>query len=147
MIEINRSALVPFSTRIMFDLVYDVASYPEFLPWCGAASVLKSSAGHQVARVNIRKGPVNTHFTTRNTLKDAESIKLQLVEGPFRQLEGEWAFKALSDDACKVELQLRFDFAIGPVGLLLQPVFNQIADTLVSAFVQRAGSLHLSSGT
>jgi len=126
----------------MYDLVLDVECYADFLPWCGGGSLLETSEEHQLASVMIRKGPINTSFTTRNTLVPAESITLQLVDGPFRQLEGRWHFHALAETASKVELNLDFEFSAGPATVLLRPVFNHIADTLVSAFVDRANSLY-----
>ncbi|MBX2824073.1 MAG: type II toxin-antitoxin system RatA family toxin [Gammaproteobacteria bacterium] len=140
--HVQRSALVPHAAQTMYELVADVERYAEFLPWCGGGSILESSEVQQLASVSIRKGPINTAFTTRNQLQAPEKITLELVDGPFRQLEGQWLFRSLADAACKVELELQFEFVSGPTGLLLRPVFNHIADTLVSAFVERANQLH-----
>ena len=61
---IERSALVPFTAQQMYQLVNDVESYPEFLPWCSGGTVLEDSAEVRVARVDISKGPVSyTHLT------------------------------------------------------------------------------------
>lgn len=139
--HINRTALVPFSSDTMYHLVTDVSAYPEFLPWCGGGRVIEQTAQHQVAAVDISKGPLNTSFTTHNQLDPPHQISLTLVNGPFRELQGCWTFRELTEDACRIELDLRFEFAAGPVAMLLRPVFNQIADTLVNAFVARAESL------
>ncbi len=135
---------MPFPTETMYKLVTDVAAYPEFLPWCGGGRVLEQSNDYQLAVVEIKKGPLNTSFTTKNLLTPPERIELTLVDGPFRQLQGCWTFRELAKDACKIELDLQFEFVAGPVGLLLRPVFNQIADTMVNAFVARAESLRQS---
>lgn len=140
--KINRTALVAHAAETMFDLVIDVASYPAFLPWCGGGRVMEQSPEHQVAAVDIKKGPLNTSFTTRNNFDRPHHITLTLVDGPFKALDGCWTFTPLNNEACKVELVLQFEFATGPVGVLLKPVFSQIADTLVNAFVARAVSLH-----
>lgn len=145
MANIHRSALVRHSRELMFDLVSDIERYPDFLPWCGGARVLERSEQHQLAAVRIMKGPLNTEFTTRNELQAPARISLSLVSGPFRRLSGAWQFTRLEDTACKVELSLDFEFAGGPVGWLLKPVFHQIADTMVGAFVERANQLSRAS--
>ena len=99
--QVDRQALVPFSAQQMFDLVDDVASYPAFLPWCKAATVLARSPGEVVAMLQIHKGALHARFTTRNTLDPPRSIRLALVEGPFKSLDGGWKFEPIAD---KIEL-------------------------------------------
>ena len=64
------------------------------------------------------------------------------MNGPFKKLEGYWQFKALSEDACKVSLQLEFTFDNVLLEKVVGPVFKQIANTLLDAFVQRADGLY-----
>jgi len=80
-------------------------------------------------------------FRTRNQLEQGRLIAMELIDGPFKQLSGEWRFTELSPDACKVELDIEFEFASALVGKLLGPAFNSVCDTLVSAFIKRADNL------
>ena len=89
---IQRSALVPHSAQKMFDLVNDVESYPQFLPWCSGAATLESSEQQYTARVEMKKGPLSQHFTTRNVLTPGTQINMSLVDGPFKKLQGQWQF-------------------------------------------------------
>ena len=140
--HIHRSALLPYPAQALFDLVNDVASYPEFLPWCSASEVLEVSATHMCASLAVAKGGLSQRFVTRNTLVPGQSIELKLQEGPFTQLHGRWEFKALGDKACKISLDLTFDYAGAMVRATLGPLFNQAANTLVDAFCQRAKQLY-----
>lgn len=126
----------------MFDLVNDVARYPEFLPWCRSTRVVEESDEHMVATIEVAKGGIHQSFTTRNSLQPPERLELSLVEGPFRSLRGEWRFQPLSDEACKVELHLQFDFSNRIVSMAFGPVFNQVCETMLDAFVQRARQVH-----
>jgi ribosome-associated toxin RatA of RatAB toxin-antitoxin module len=67
---------------------------------------------------------------------------MTLVEGPFRRLAGDWHFRPIGDDACKVQLHLHYDFAPGLLGRAIAPVFDGIAGTLVDSFARRAESLY-----
>lgn len=140
--RIQRSALLPYPAQALYDLVNDVASYPAFLPWCSQADVMEVSAEHMRAALTIAKAGVSQRFVTLNSLRPGERIEMQLQEGPFTQLHGIWDFKALNDKACKISLDLSFDYSGPLVKATLGPLFNQAANTLVDAFCQRAKQLH-----
>ncbi|HLV18356.1 MAG TPA: type II toxin-antitoxin system RatA family toxin [Pseudomonas sp.] len=140
--HIQRSALLPYPAQALYDLVNDVASYPEFLPWCSASEVLESSEAQMRASLTVAKGGISQRFITRNQLVPGESIVMELEQGPFRQLHGIWHFKALTDKACKISLDLSFDYDGPLIKATLGPLFNQAANTMVDAFCQRAKQLH-----
>ena len=140
--HIQRSALLPYPASALYALVNDVARYPEFLPWCSASEVLDSSETHMRARLLVAKGGLSQQFETRNELVPGERIEMNLVEGPFTELHGIWTFKALTDKACKISLDLSFDYAGPLVKATLGPLFNQAANTMVDAFCQRAKQLY-----
>ncbi|MFG0381449.1 type II toxin-antitoxin system RatA family toxin [Pseudomonas sp. zbq_18] len=140
--RIQRSALLPYPAQALYDLVNDVASYPQFLPWCAASEVLEVSESHMRASLTVAKGNISQRFVTRNQLLPGQSIEMQLEEGPFSQLQGVWEFKALGDKACKISLDLTFDYAGSLVRATLGPLFTQAANTMVDAFCQRAKQLY-----
>ncbi|MDH2432212.1 type II toxin-antitoxin system RatA family toxin [Pokkaliibacter sp. MBI-7] len=142
MTTVDRSALVMHSAASMFDIVNDVAAYPQFLPWCSATRIISVTDEEMVASVDVSKGGLKYTFTTRNRLQRPAFIQLELVEGPFRQLTGKWDFKELNEQACKVSLSLSFDFANKLAGMAMGKVFNQIATTMVEAFCKRAEVLY-----
>ncbi len=140
--RVQKSVLVPYSARQMFDLVDDVERYPEFLPWCGGARVLERRPDGQTARIDIDYHHVRAHFTTDNRNVPAESIVITLKDGLFRRLHGDWTFRALAEHACKVELALAYEFATPLLGGLVGTVFSHIANTFIDAFVARAAKVY-----
>ncbi|AJC65251.1 MULTISPECIES: type II toxin-antitoxin system RatA family toxin [Dickeya] len=140
--KISRSALVPFSAEQMYKLVNDVSSYPAFLPGCTGSRVLSSSESEMTAAVDVSKAGISKTFTTRNTLIDNQCILMQLVDGPFRQLSGDWRFTPLSDDACKVELNLDFEFKNALIELAFGKIFKELANSMVQAFTLRAKEVY-----
>lgn len=140
--EVKKQALVPYSAQEMFDLVNDVDAYPEFLPWCRSASVSEEGEDYRVATIEIAKGGLHRSFTTHNRLRPPERLTIELVEGPFRHLTGVWTFDALGDDACKVAVHLQFEFSSALMNMMFGPVFSQIGETMLDAFVRRANALH-----
>ncbi len=126
----------------MYQLVNDVASYPKFLPWCKDSKVLTESEKLMEASILMARGPLNRWFTTRNQLTPGEKITLDLVDGPFKHLKGSWSFIEDPSGGCTVRFVVDFDFAFGPARLLMTPVFESIASSLVNAFSKRAREVY-----
>ena len=142
MYRIERSALVPFSAEQMFELVNDVDSYQAFLPWCGASEEINREQDEVLASVTIAFKGIHKTFTTRNTLTPFEKTHMELVDGPFSQLSGDWLFKALGEDGCRISLELEFDFSNVLVAKALGPLFSAIADSMVDSFCRRAEQVY-----
>lgn len=140
--RVERSVLVPYSAREMYELVADVKSYPKFLPWCAGTHVRPKGEAAVEATVDIAYRGVRSSFTTLNEHDVAREIRMHLVDGPFRRLGGEWTFTQLREDACKVHLCLHFQFASGLVGRMIAPVFEGIASSMVDAFSRRAETVY-----
>ena len=136
--EVKRSALIAETPARMYQLINDIERYPEFVPGCTAARVDARKDLEVVATLQIRKGPLNTEFSTRNLLEPDKRVLMQLVSGPFRVLEGLWTLTPLGDLGCRVELEMRFEFANRMAGALFEPLFEGTAASLVDAFVNRA---------
>lgn len=138
--HIARSAIVEHSAGEMYALVEDIEAYPEFLPWCTAARVLERVPGRTRATLTVGIGGLSHAFTTLNENQPGEAIALHLVSGPFRRFEGRWRFVPLGERACRIEFSLEYEFSSRTLGRLLSPLFDGIADSMVDAFVRRAGS-------
>ena len=122
----------------MYALINDIDRYPEFVPWCTASRVESRKEGEVVATLTIKRGPLRAEFTTRNLLEPGKRVLMQFVSGPFRVLEGLWTLTPLGDLGCRVELEMRFEFANRVAGTLFAPLFEDTAASLVDAFVKRA---------
>jgi ribosome-associated toxin RatA of RatAB toxin-antitoxin module len=140
--EIIRSALVLFPADYMYRLVEDVAHYPEFLSWCTASRVIESSTDRQIASLEIAIAGLRQTFTTRNELVPGESIRMQLLEGPFQQLAGEWRFEPIGPAGSKVILQLGFEFSGNLLSSAFRHGFASVADRLVNDFSRRAEAVY-----
>lgn len=140
--EVNRSVLVEYSTEQMFALVDRVEDYPGFLPWCGGTTLLQRDAEVTRASILINYHGIRQSFTTENAKRAPTEMRIRLVEGPFRRLDGSWRFTGLAGRGCKVELSLNYEYSSRLLETLLGPVFNHIATTLVEAFVKRAGQVY-----
>jgi len=138
MAVIAKSALVSHTAAEMFALVDDVSNYSKFLPWCGGSEEISRNDDEVSATVVIAHSGLNKAFTTKNRLQKHKMIEMSLIDGPFKHLHGFWRFESLADDACKVSLDLEYEFSNRLISMVVGPVFSQIANTLVDSFCQRA---------
>lgn len=140
--RIHKTALVPHTAQDMFNLVNDIARYPDFLPWCHSAKIITQTEAEITATIVMGGAGLEKTFTTKNIIKPSEWIEMQLIEGPFSHLQGYWNFRPLGDAGCKVSLNLEFAISNKLLGFSLEPLFTKIANTLVDAFVARAHELY-----
>jgi ribosome-associated toxin RatA of RatAB toxin-antitoxin module len=142
MAVVHKSVFLGYSAQQMFDLVAGIEDYPKFLPWCGGVDIRERNGNTVVASVGINYHGVKQTFTTSNENTPPDQIKMKLVDGPFKCLDGVWTFKALREDACKIELDLRYEFSSGLLDKLVGPVFGMIANSMVDSFCKRAETVY-----
>ncbi|SEK30418.1 Ribosome association toxin PasT (RatA) of the RatAB toxin-antitoxin module [Roseateles sp. YR242] len=154
--QVRKTVLLWYSPREIYDLVTAVERYPEFLPWCAAADVLErhdeSTGGGMTARLSLSYAGLRHAFTTRNTHELNSRVRMQLVDGPFSLLDGDWRFLPLNKPgtvadggepkACKIEFELRYAFSSFALEAVVSPVFDRIANTFVDSFVKRAEQVY-----
>ncbi len=140
--RIDQSALLPYSADQLFRLVNDIESYPEFMNGCLGAHLLESSEEEVTARLVLGKAGLRYSFTTCNALVPGKSMTMSLVEGPFKHFSAEWQFKALNDSACKVSLEMEFEFSSGVIDATLKHLFEATSRNLVNAVCKRAELLY-----
>ncbi len=138
MARVEKSVLVAHPPERMFELVDRVEDYPQFLPWCGGTELKQRDGTHTVATIHIAYLGIRQSFTTENTKTYPREMRIRLREGPFAELEGDWTFIPLGNDACKIEFRLGYEFSSHMLESVLAPVFGHIANTFVDAFVRRA---------
>jgi ribosome-associated toxin RatA of RatAB toxin-antitoxin module len=142
MARVEKSVLVAHPPERMFELVDRVEDYPEFLPWCGGTELKLRDAHLTVATIHIAYMGIRQSFTTENSKTHPREMRIRLQNGPFSELEGDWSFLPLGDEACKIEFRLQYAFSSRVLETVLAPVFGHITNTLVDAFVRRADEVY-----
>ena len=151
--SISRSALVMYSVEQMYELINDVPAYPQFLPDCSNSKVISQDEHSVTASLLVSKAGLKKWFTTKNTLVSNQQVTLELVDGPFNKLQGHWLLSPytclarwlltpLSSEACKVSLELEYEFSNKMFDIAFGRIFNHMTNNMVQAFTQRAKHLY-----
>jgi coenzyme Q-binding protein COQ10 len=143
--------ILPYSADQMFALVADVASYPDFLPWCAAARIRSRrpvEGGELVeADLVISFKVFRERFGSRVTiLPDRRRIDVAYLDGPFRYLANHWQFTPTSGGGCEVEFFVDFEFRSAMLQAVIGVVFHEAMQRIVRAFEERARDLHVRGG-
>lgn len=142
MAVVHKSVFLGYSAEQMFALVEKIEDYPKFLPWCGGVEIGEQGEHTVVATLAIHYHGVRQRFTTSNRSSPSTAIEMKLVDGPFKTLNGIWTFKALRADACKIDLDLNYEFSNLLLEKIIGPVFGMIANSFVDSFCKRAEAVY-----
>lgn len=139
---IRETRRLPYSAQQMFDLVADVARYPEFLPWVVATRV-KSDDGHEmVADMLVGFKALREKFTSRVIKDQPERLEVIYVDGPMRDLDNVWHFRPQPDGGCEIDFCVDFSFKNVMFEMLAGQYFDRAFRKLVTAFEERADALY-----
>ena len=140
--RVEKTVLVMHSAAQMFALVDAVEDYPKFLPWCGGVDLHERTESSTSATLHINYHGLKQNFSTQNNKVFPHSMDIELKDGPFKHLDGDWQFVELRADACKIVFRLNYEFANSFLEKLISPVFSHIAATFVDGFVARADKIY-----
>jgi coenzyme Q-binding protein COQ10 len=136
---------LPYSAEQMFDLVADVARYGEFLPWVVATRVRSDNGAEMIADMVVGFNALREKFTSRVTRHRPDAITVHYVDGPLRDLDNRWLFRATGPESCEVEFSVSFAFRNALFEKLAGQYFDRAFRKMVAAFETRAAQLYGSS--
>ena len=135
--------LLPYSAEQMFDLVADVESYPDFLPWCVDARVRKRKGDRVVVcEMVIGYKVFRERFMTTDLFDRPRRIDILYTSGPFKHLKNHWAFEPDGDGRCRIDFYVDFEFRSRFLQRVMGAVFNEAVRLMVSSFEKRARQLY-----
>ena len=134
--------VVSYTPEQMFDIVADIESYPQFLPWCVAATTRDGGGNVIFADMTIGFKMFRERFTTRDVLERPNRIEIVHHRGPFRYLDSFWTFEPDGDGQCRVGFAINFEFRSFLFERMMGMVFNEAVRFMVTAFEKRARVLH-----
>ena len=132
-----------FTPEQIYALVADVPSYPQFLPWCKAARIIRQESEHVfLAELVIAFKGLTERYSSRVTLTPHTAIKAEMVDGPFHHLVNDWRLMPHENGGCTIELELDFQFKSKILDKMIGPLFSVASEKMISAFRSRARELY-----
>jgi coenzyme Q-binding protein COQ10 len=128
----------PFTAQQMFDLICDVDSYDQFIPYCTAARTRQRTDTQMLGDLAIGYKFLRETYTSKITMGDDPlSVTVAQAKGPFRHLHNHWVFED-TESGCAVHFELQFEFAVPMLRKLIQPMMGRVVEKFIDAFEARA---------
>ncbi len=138
----NEKRTLPYSQAQLFDVVADVAKYPEFLPWCQGARIWKREENIVYADLIIGFKMFREQFTSKVTLNAPDAISVDYIKGPLKHLTNEWRFIDNQDGSCTIDFMVDFEFKNSLFERLVGGLFTEAVHHMIQAFEKRADALY-----
>ena len=134
--------ILNFTTKQLFDIVIDVESYPNFLPWCKETEILNRKDNYNFdAILTVGYQAINESYTSEVNSVYLKYIKSTAIKGPFKILESTWKFKNLNK-SCEIEFAIQYEFKSFFLGKVMGGLFKKASEKMFEAFEERAKKLH-----
>lgn len=139
----ENTKILPFTDKQLYDIVIDVESYPEFLPWCKKTKIINKIDNNNFdATLTIGYKALDENYTSRVQGVYLKKIQSNAIKGPFKYLESIWEFKG-SEKSCKVTFGLKYEFKSYFLAKLMGTIFQKASQKMFYAFEDRAKNLYL----
>ena len=138
---------LPYTPDQMFDLVSNVAAYPEFLPWVSAIRVRRDDESEMVADMIVGFKGIKESFTSRVHKHRPDYVRVDYLEGPLKHLHNEWRFRDDGKGGVLVDFEVEFEFKNRLFEMLAGQMFDKALRKMIGAFETRAAELYGESGS
>lgn len=140
--KFSDTKILPYSSEQMFNLVIDVARYPEFLPWITGATVLSKTNDQMQAELQIGYKFFRERYTSEIIMERPNRIDIKAIEGPFSKLDNTWSFRQMDDNHIQVDFFIDFEFDSPILSSMMSGVFEDAAKQMIKSFEERAAVLY-----
>ncbi len=131
----------PYTAQQMYDLVADVAKYPDFLPWCIDTRLYKQTKNDFYADLIIGFKMFRERFTSHVILTENQ-IEIDYIKGPLSHLHNLWQFKDLAEGGSSIHFEVDFEFKNKLFQKLVGGLFSDAVHKMVMSFEGRAKQLY-----
>ena len=144
----SQEKIVNYSRKQMFNLVSDIDSYDQFLPWCNKSSVISKhkiddNVNELIADLEVGYKALNYSYRSRVILsQNLDSIKVTHIKGPFKYLVNEWEFIEIEENICKIKFYIDFEMNVRVLNNLITEFFEIAFNKMVKSFEDRANNIY-----
>lgn len=138
----SESRYLPYTPDQVYALVADVGSYEQFLPWVVGTRIRSDSETEMIADMIVGFKQLRERFTSKVSKVPGESISVEYLDGPLRNLENRWVFHPHGEGYCRVDFYVAFNFHNRFFESLAGQYFDKAFRKMVSAFEERANVLY-----
>ncbi|MEO0348378.1 MAG: type II toxin-antitoxin system RatA family toxin [Pseudomonadota bacterium] len=142
----QQTKILPYTLTQIYQLIIDVDNYSKFLPWCSASKITEQHDDYFLAELVIKFKVLNekyvSHITPNPPAANNAKIIVRQHQGPFAYLSHNWHLTAISDEKCKVNIDIEFSFKSVILNKIAGALFGKTLSKMINAFEDRARELY-----
>ena len=141
--------VIPYAASQVYHLVSDVGSYPEFLPWCLEAHILRKTDQEMVADLVVGQGPLQGTFRSSVGLTPFSRIEVRYAGGPLKHLAVKWLFTPIDSEpqeSCRVDFEVDLSLQSVLLSKMMELFWSEAVRRMGDAFEERAHMLYGDQG-
>lgn len=136
--KLKEVKVLPYSAEQIYELVMDIEKYPQFLPWCKNARIIKRiDENNLYAELTVKFGMWRESYTSK-VYHQRNLVEAQAISGPFKKLLNRWIISEINKNSCEIEFSIDFEFRSPLLQKAIQVMFQLATEKMISAFEQRA---------
>jgi coenzyme Q-binding protein COQ10 len=139
--------ILPNSLSQILELIMDIESYPEFVPWCKSTKIISSSNDEIIAEMEINYKGFTESYRSSITKSDVGGdmvVEVKAINGPFKFLNNKWIISS-ADDGTKINFSIELEFKSFILDKMMGLVFVNATEKMINSFVARAQLINDSS--
>ena len=137
-----REEVVNHPAKRLFDIVIDIESYPEYIPWCTRMVVNKRNGSEIYADMYVQyKFILAQKFGSYVKFNSNKlTIETNYIEGPLKDLTTNWKFEKINDSKSKIIFKVNFEFKNFIHQKVAETFYQLIENKMINSFKERADS-------
>ena len=137
--KLFKTTTAPYSHHQLFDLVADVAAYPQFLPFCTQTDIHENSETHMIADMHIGYKSFTGAFQSKVTKEFPHALRMEQIHGSLKYLHSAWSFQPHTTPAVStIEFAIDFEPSSWLIGKLINPILDEMSNVMIQSFLNRA---------
>jgi coenzyme Q-binding protein COQ10 len=137
MISFKSRRIVPYSIEDMYNLVCDVRSYPEFLPWCIGTHIIFEDTHRMIADMEVGRWVFSQKYRSHIVLTPYHSIEIESSDGPFNHMTTLWHFNE-QDSHTMISYGMNMSIKNPFLKKATESFFSETSHKIIDAFEKRA---------
>ena len=137
--------LIECNKKQLINLVLDIESYPEFIPYCLNSKVYEKKEDDNfisiIAYLTIGKEPFKaTYKSDVKFNKNSDTIQVRNIEGPLKYLDNKWVFSK-KGNSTEISFDIDFEIENKFLNIVMSKSFQYGLNKIADSFQKRANDL------
>ena len=138
-----KEEIVNHSAKKLFDIVIDIESYPDYIPWCTRMDVNQRKKNEIYADMYVQYKFILVQKFESYIKFDLNKLTIETsyIKGPLQDLKTNWKFEKINEKKSKIIFDVNFEFKNYIHQKVAETFFPLIENKMINSFKKRADSL------